>query len=410
MRRRADSHPKRDSHNQVRAVLGLWLLLTLLPAWGCGAKKVEQNPPRRLSGADLPVPVQGTPRMRVLLAEDFSSLEVGGALSGQRVRLRFLGGHIELMPLEPAGPAVQGSGFRLEPARFQHLVWQERAYRGVFEVFINPLGQPVLVNEVGIEDYLRGVVPNELGPSRERLEAVKAQAVAARTFAITNRGRFNHLGFDLYADSRSQAYSGISGEEALATQAVLETAGRIAVFQDRPILAMYSSTCGGVTANYQSIFLASPLQYLQGGVRCRDRSSPYHEWEETVDLADRSASLERYAPGIGKVRRVIPGAKDSTGRLVELTLEGEEGSATLRGINLRLALGLRSNWILDLRPRGQGDKALSGLTVRGKGWGHGVGLCQYGAVEMAASGSSFREILTHYYPGTQVIDFYSQPR
>lgn len=147
---------------------------------------------------------------------------------------------------------------RSAPVRFN-----EKPYRGRLEVFTNPSGSLTVVNVVGLEDYVRGVVPNELSPSYGTIEALKAQAVAARTYAVKNRNQFASQGFDLLPTTRSQVYGGLSTEHPLSTRAVEETRGMVATYKGEPINALYTSTCGGRTENVENIFNeATP--YLRG--------------------------------------------------------------------------------------------------------------------------------------------------
>lgn len=145
------------------------------------------------------------------------------------------------------------------PVRFN-----DKPYRGRLEVFANGQGALTVVNVIGLEDYVRGVVPNELSPgSYPAIEALKAQAVAARTYAMKNRGQFASDGFDLLPTTRSQVYGGLSTEHPLTTRAVEETRGIVATYRGEPINALYTSTCGGRTENAENIFNeATP--YLRG--------------------------------------------------------------------------------------------------------------------------------------------------
>jgi stage II sporulation protein D len=145
------------------------------------------------------------------------------------------------------------------PVRFN-----DKPYRGRLEVFANPRGALTVVNVLSLEDYVRGVVPNELSPgSYPAIEALKAQAVAARTYAIRNRNQFAAQGFDLLPTTRSQVYGGLSTEQPLSTRAVEETRGIVATYQNEPINALYTSTCGGRTEDAENIFNeATP--YLRG--------------------------------------------------------------------------------------------------------------------------------------------------
>ncbi|HEX8636394.1 MAG TPA: SpoIID/LytB domain-containing protein [Pyrinomonadaceae bacterium] len=146
------------------------------------------------------------------------------------------------------------------PVRFN-----EKPYRGRLEVFTNLNGSLTVVNVLGLEDYVRGVVPNELSPGGYgALEALKAQAVAARTYAVSNRGQFTAAGFDLLPTIRSQVYGGLSTEHPLSTRAVEETRGLIATYRGEPINALYTSTCGGRTEHAENIFGGEPVPYLRG--------------------------------------------------------------------------------------------------------------------------------------------------
>lgn len=142
--------------------------------------------------------------------------------------------------------------------------YNERPYRGRIEVFANPRGTLTVVNVLGLEDYVRGVIANELSPGGyPALEAQKAQAIAARTYALRNRGQFSSQGFDLLPTTRSQVYRGLSSEHPLSTRAVDETRGLIATFDGEPINALYTSTCGGRTEAAENIFNQA-VPYLRG--------------------------------------------------------------------------------------------------------------------------------------------------
>src|ERR1041385_6721821 len=142
------------------------------------------------------------------------------------------------------------------PVRFN-----DKPYRGKIEVFANTHGNVTVVNVIGLEDYVRGVVPNEL--SYPALEALKAQAIAARTYAVKNRGQFASEGFDLLPTTRSQVYRGLTSETSLTSQAVDQTRGIVATYNGEPINALYTSTCGGRTEDAENIFNQA-IPYLRG--------------------------------------------------------------------------------------------------------------------------------------------------
>jgi stage II sporulation protein D len=142
------------------------------------------------------------------------------------------------------------------PVRFN-----DKPFRGKIEVFANTRGALTVVNVIGLEDYVRGVVPNEL--SYPAIEALKAQAIAARTYALKNRGQFAFDGYDLLPTTRSQVYRGLTSETSLTSRAVDETRGMIATYNGEPINALYTSTCGGRTEDAENIF-NDPVPYLRG--------------------------------------------------------------------------------------------------------------------------------------------------
>src|SRR5215471_19138388 len=171
------------------------------------------------------------------------------------------------------------------PVRFN-----EKPYRGKIEVFPNTHGSVTVVNVIGLEDYVRGVVPNEL--SYPALEALKAQAIAARTYAIKNRGEFASEGFDLLPTTRSQVYRGLTSETSLTSQAVDATRGIVATYNGEPINALYTSTCGGRTEDAVNIF-NTEVPYLHGRECAAEGRSAFAPFtikssREIFDIKDES--------------------------------------------------------------------------------------------------------------------------
>lgn len=383
-----------------------------VPGTSAGVGFPDKVPPRQPSRQPQRTPgkseqPESSLLVRVLLGEGFRSAEIEGSLSGSRVRLAVESKTIRRL-IQKQGRWIlldSGTGFRLEPLPGKYLRVNQVAYRGSVEVFINPLGQPVLVNEVDVEGYLRGVVPLELGPhSFPQLEALKTQAVASRTFALAHRGSQGRRGFDLYADQRSQVYSGLKAEHPTSDQAITGTRGLIATHLGKPIVALYSSTCGGKTESYDALYRRPPIPYLKGGALCPDQKSRYHRWKERIvisEILDKSTTLAR----LGRLKKLVRSRTSSQGRLMELVWRGSRGEQILRGNELRFTLGLKSNWVVNLRPN-LADGEIVELVVQGRGWGHGVGLCQMGTVELARRGWSFRRILKHYYSGIAVTKVY----
>ena len=244
-----------------------------------------------------------------------------------------------------------GSGFRLQSRGGGVLRLDGVPYRGAIEVFVNPLGTPVIVNELSLETYLQGVIPNELSSAGgAQVEAIKALTIAARSFAFYSLGQNARRGFDVYSDNRSQVYRGTSSEQPLSNQAIQQTRGTIATYQNKPIVAFYSSTCGGLTEDYQAAFQGAHIPYLEGGAPCPDSASPSSTWEEHIEVSRIQRNLDRLA-GVGRLRGLVSLRKGQWGRTVEMRFVGDQGEKVLKGLDIRSALGLKSSWILALEPR-----------------------------------------------------------
>jgi stage II sporulation protein D len=278
-------------------------------------------------------------------------------------------------------------------------------YRGFVEVLPAEEGRLTVVNVVPIEDYLRGVVPNELAPEAfPQIEALKAQAVAARSYVLAHLGDYSSRGYDVCATAACQVYRGSASEHPLTDRAVAETRGTVASWRGRPIHAFYTSTCGGHTEEGTSV-LEYGAPYLRG-VACPTESAigtpvePKGQWQVRLRPGDVARAVARYG-SVGRVLDLVPTRVGVSGRVVELRVAGTEGALDLRGQRVQLGLGLRESlFVLQRETSGSGE--IERFVFTGKGWGHGVGLCQIGASGMARAGASFEEILKHYYTGVSV--------
>ncbi|HKV36320.1 MAG TPA: SpoIID/LytB domain-containing protein [Pyrinomonadaceae bacterium] len=219
----------------------------------------------RLEAAGFDARVQGT-GIKTDLAKDESQVPTASG----NVRLTSSRSNLpsrEVVASGTAGTMFSSSApvvFASDDEKDAPVRFNDRPYRGRIEVFTNLRGSLTVVNELGLEDYVRGVVANELSPGGyPAIEALKAQAVAARTYALKNRGQFMAQGFDLLPTTRSQVYRGLTSEQPLSTRAVDETRGIIATFAGEPINALYTSTCGGRTEDSENIF-NDAVPYLRG--------------------------------------------------------------------------------------------------------------------------------------------------
>jgi stage II sporulation protein D len=298
----------------------------------------------------------------------------------------------------------------VRPAAAEELLAADTvSYRGWLEVLPAEPARITVVNLVPLEEYLRGVVPNELAPEAfPQLEAQKAQAVAARSYALAHLGDYAARGYDVCATAACQVYRGASSEHPLSDRAVAETRGVLATWRGRPIHAFYTSTCGGHTEEGRAVF-EDGAPYLRGVV-CPTAGSRAEQadrrwsWEVRLRPEQVARAVARYG-SVGRVLDLVPTQVGVSGRVVELRVVGSEGELELRGQRVQLGLGLRESLFV-LRRETDPQGALERFVITGRGWGHGVGLCQMGASHMARGGASFDAILKHYYTGIAL----SQPR
>ncbi len=344
--------------------------------------------------------------LKIALKEGVSQIAVGSSTSA--TLKNGLG--------EPLGqiPPLQGFFAQSAPgavAISQHQAWQiivqpadnglvyigDRWYRGSVRLVRTAQGFTV-INQVDLEDYLASVVGKEMYPSWP-LEALKAQAVAARSYALFRRQRQQNQLYDLGNTTTYQVYDGINSETDSTRTAVQETKGQILTHQGRVIEAVFHSASGGHTENSEHVWSAA-VPYLRG-VPDFDQSAPVYQW--TLNFT--AAQLRQRIPGIGNIVAFEPLQTTPNGRIRNLRVRGDAGSRTLTGAQARQALGLRST-LFNAQPQigpvaGQPSQIQPGsFQFQGRGYGHGLGMSQWGAYSLASQGKSYAEILRHYYQGS----------
>jgi stage II sporulation protein D len=300
------------------------------------------------------------------------------------------------------------------------LVWNGKKYRGELIITRTDSGF-LVVNRLPMDSYLRGVVPLEIG-SRTSAEfaAVQAQAVAARTYAYKHLT--NTRAFDMYATVQDQVYGGVDAEKPQADTAIMTTRDVVVLYNGQPITTPYHSTCGGSTAGVSEVWYDQPDQpYLRpvsdripGTNNYYCDSSPRFSWTQSYDAAGLRAVMEKYlatytkAPknGVGKITDIKEQGRTPSGRVAALTVQTESGTYTLRGNDIRFVLRdpkgaiLNSTYFSFTKETSGGE--VSSLNVNGRGYGHGIGMCQWGAIGRARAGQNYRTILETYYPGTTI--------
>lgn len=367
--------------------------------------------------------------------------------------------------------------FPVEVSAKAPVVWKNHPYRGALRL-VKASGGFTVVNVIDIESYLKGVLKMEVNPGWP-MEALKAQAVVARTYALRNRGKHGSSGFDLCSGPHCQVYRGVNAEDPRLSKAVDLTKGQ--VLQCRGTLAVtpYHSDSGGHTADVSDVWSGS-YPYLRGVAEPFDYESPYSFWKVEIPLGQIQNTLAKKGWGVGTLTGVSVHSTDQAGRVVMVRVTGSAGQRLIKASHFRLAIGgsrLRStNFSIGTQNVGDGrgasvpasvagdsdvlnvsDEALltkltregvftadelmdmlmypdkraaylrkalrrqsgcqettsassagatssgSGMIVfSGKGWGHGVGMSQWGSKALAEHGWDYRRILEHYYPGTSL--------
>lgn len=258
-------------------------------------------------------------------------------------------------------------------------------------------GKGVLViNQVDLEEYVKGVVPAEVN-SAWHPEMLKVQAIAARTYALYQHMLSASRDYDVAATIQDQVYRGRRGMDARVVAAVESTRGLVVTHLGAPIYAAFSSTAAGITEDAVIVW-SKDLPYLKG-VECPfDLESPYYQWKASFTVEKLEQSLRKQGFPVGAIATMTPLTYSRAGRVATLRILHSKGELILRGEELRKAVGYTvvpsTQFTIDSMGR---DVVLSGY-----GAGHAVGLCQWGAKELAELGYSFSSILRYYYPGTEL--------
>lgn len=297
---------------------------------------------------------------------------------------------------------LRGDVLTIRPSGAGELALDGRRYRGALELR-HKGGGLTAVNIVPVDDYLRSVVPEEM-PVDWPAEAIKAQSVAARSFALASRGRHAGEGYDLCTTTHCQLYTGTTAEKSASNAAIKATRGEVLTYGGKPIEALFHTDSGGMTENSEDVW-GSHVPYLRAA---KDTPAKTMPWTKTISRADLERKLAAKGHDIGKVRSLVlsplaigRSAKDRTasGRVKTMTVKGTKGTATLSGTTWRSLLGLKST-LFDAK------LAKDMVTFTGYGSGHGLGISQWGAERMASKGASYAEILHHYYTGTTLQQLY----
>ncbi len=389
------------------------------------------------------------PFVRVLIADGAHSVTIGGPssiaiecvrgiekfvyYSPQSIHAKSNGASLSL--LNSSGEEIE-SGLEIitvsSRSRRRTLLIDGEQYRGMARLIPGEDDDDssiVVTNILNIDDYLMGVVPPELGPVKPAdIEAVKAQAIAARTYTMSHLGQYGGKGYDVTAEVSDQLYRGMKVEKDFVSKAVMSTAGEVIRYKGEFIKANYHSTCGGRTDNVENVWPKPPAPYLKS-VDCEEMCAPskYYRWRETFtgkQVAKRISDYETAAGEIVSISRIdsmyidnsAPASPSRGLRVQKLIVKSGSRRFTYIRDRIRWVFRrssdpnriLQSDYFTLRDIQYTPGKGITSVTFDGAGYGHGVGMCQMGALGMARSnrGYTYGDILRRYYTAVTIDKLY----
>ncbi|UBF25290.1 SpoIID/LytB domain-containing protein [Kovacikia minuta CCNUW1] len=286
----------------------------------------------------------------------------------------------------------------IEPSGGGYVFIGDRWYRGRTLLVSSQKGLTA-INYVDLEQYLYSVLGGEMNGNWPQ-EALKAQAIAARSYALYKRERASNKIFDVGDTPTWQVYDGLIDESAGTQAAVEATKGQVLTYKGQIIEAVFHSSAGGCTENVENVW-TQPLPYLRS-VKDFDQGSPVYQWTKTFSRSELSKRIS----GVGNILSLEPEKVTGCGRIVTMKVIGDRGRRIVSGASLRSALGLKSTLfrIVPQTASASGKQKSQGVAVvfqvNGQGFGHGLGMSQWGAHNLAQQGANYLQILLHYYSST----------
>jgi stage II sporulation protein D (peptidoglycan lytic transglycosylase) len=411
------------------AIRTIVILIVTVIIWGCTAV------PQLTEGSEANF--VRLPFVRVLLQNDIPEITVSGSGTFSLECLQrgksfvYFSSQPVTITIERGLLAVTMRRDRFE-GRFEEVIitprngngflsYQNQDYRGMFRIL--PHGVNLrLINVLHMDDYLKGVVPPEIGKVTEvELEAIKAQAVAARTYSMRYLGQYAGEPYDMRSDVSDQLYHGANVESELISRAIDDTRGIVIKYEDNLINAYYHSTCGGYTDDIEEVWDKPAAPYL----KAVDDSgicnwSKYFHWEESFTAQQLKMRIEQFLSAergreiqIGDILDIKVTSLTAGGRVAELIVKTAEHNYTFGKDRVRWVFKRSSNPEMILQSARfdvitEHDTAgrLTQVRLIGGGYGHGVGMCQCGAIGMARKGIKFDQILPFYYKNIRLVKLY----
>lgn len=290
-------------------------------------------------------------------------------------------------------------GIKIVPETNARIFINGRLFKGPIEIFRTKNTKLLVVNYIDIEDYLLSVLPKEVSP-RWHIEALKAQAITARTFAIYQIKSRKKKIYDVTADAYSQMYGGITSRKWNTTRAVRLTRGQVLTYKGNTLPAYYHAACGGHTEDAGRLWNIKLLPLK--GVKCPYcYRTPHYKWHLAIGLDEVENKLKEKGYSITGISSIDTDERDSSGRIRHFILGSMNSNMKIPVNDFRSTVGLKliksTNCWVKLRK--------GTVYFKGFGWGHGVGLCQWGSYTMAKRGHKAEDILKFYYPGAEIARY-----
>ena len=370
------------------------LLLFTCPAPGRCADGAAGNGPRIRVAISRGVPSLKLKTSSRIYAQDVKSGQKYLLLENSAYEVRALGKNIAVAGQELSSPIKLLASDGQERIRLGG-----NLYKGDILIRATPEGRLDIIECLSLEEYLYGVLPSEMSPDWP-LEALKAQAVASRTYAMKfiNPAR----DYDITNGVEMQVYNGTNRINARIMEAVNSTRGEVLKYKGKLVTAFFHACCGGHTASVKSAWGEDVIKPLYGVPDPFCSPSRHYRWEFYLSTADLLKFIQAQGSTALKIKSVRINQKDRSGRAASFKFTTDNGSKVVQTTDLRKRFGtfeFRSTYVTGI------TAVKGGYELSGRGWGHGVGMCQEGAKYMAIKGKTYKRILRHYYPSAAIIDY-----
>ena len=350
------------------------------------------------------------PRIRVAISRGVASLKLktSSRIYAQEIKTgqKYLLLENAAYEVRPSGKGIYVAGQELSsPIKLLASDGQERIrlggnlYKGDIIIRATPEGKLDIIESLSLEDYLCGVLPSEMSPDWP-LEALKAQAVASRTYAMKfiNPAR----DYDITDGIEMQVYNGTNKINSRIIAAVNSTRGEVLKYKGKLVTAFFHACCGGHTASVKSAWGEDVIKPLYGVPDPFCAPSRHYRWEIYLSSSDLLKFIQAQGSTALKIKSVKIHQKDRSGRAASFKFTTDNGSKVVKTTDMRKRFGaseFRSTFIIGI------TAVKGGYELKGRGWGHGVGMCQEGAKYMALKGRPYKRILRHYYPSAAILDY-----